>query len=264
MTTGARRLTRCVWPRAVRRVRHSLCVVLVLLVPVAAAAETITSARYTEPTTRYAHGVLGDAVEHGALEIETKNNSGDALSSDTKDRNTRYVLRLPVERVFEDTQPRLADVDGDGKPEVIVVESHQNFGARLAVYTYKRLLAATPYIGTRNRWLAPIGIADMDGDGRIELAYIDRPHLAKTLRVWRFANGDLTEVATLGNLTNHRIGERDIAGGLRDCGSGTEMIVARADWQRLMAVTFDGKSLKARDIGGHTNRDSFAAALGCK
>lgn len=264
MTTGARRLPWCGGHRPVRRAGHALCMALALLAPVAAASETIVSARYTEPTTRYAHGVLGDAIEHGTLEIETTGSSGDTLSSDAVDRKTRYVLHLPVERVFEDTQPRLADVDGDGKPEVIVVESHQNFGARLAVYTHKRLLAATPYIGTRNRWLAPISIADMDGDGKIELAYIDRPHLAKTLRVWRFSNGDLTEVATLAGLTNHRIGERDIAGGLRDCGAGAEMIVARADWQRLMAVTFDGKALKARDIGRHDNRNSFVAALACK
>ena len=35
------------------------------------AGEVITKARYEAPTTRYAHGVLGDAVEWGALVIET-------------------------------------------------------------------------------------------------------------------------------------------------------------------------------------------------
>jgi hypothetical protein len=48
-----------------------------------------------------------------------------------------------------------------------------------------RLLAATPHIGSANRWLAPIGAADLDGDGRVEIAYVDRPHLARTLRIWR-------------------------------------------------------------------------------
>ena len=37
--------------------------------------------------------------------------------------------------------------------------------------------------------LAPLGAADLDGDGKIELAYIDRPHLAKILRIWRFDDG---------------------------------------------------------------------------
>jgi hypothetical protein len=48
-------------------------------------------------------------------------------------------------------------------------------------------LASTPWIGQRFRWLAPVAAADLDGDGAMELAYVDRPHLARTLRVWRIA-----------------------------------------------------------------------------
>ncbi len=251
MAAGARRLPVRLRSALARCVRRASCAALLVLLPVAVMAETISAARYTEPTTRYAHGVLGDAIEHGALELTLHDGS-------------RRVIRLPQERVFEDTEPRLADVDGDGRPEVIVVEAHLDQGARLSVYTAQGLLAATPYIGTANRWLAPVAAADLDGDGAVELAYIDRPHLARTLRIWRFTGGALREIAALDGLTNHRIGERDIAGGLRDCGSGPEMIVARADWQRLMAVTFDADSLRARDIGPHEGRQSFAAALACR
>lgn len=251
MEAAARRLVKHVRAGFARRALLALCAVSV---PVVGFAEetAIVSARYMEPTTRYAHGVLGDAIEHGALELELDRTSA------------RTIIRLPQERVFEDTEPRLVDVDGDGLAEVVVVESHQNQGARLAVYNATGLVAATPYIGQRNRWLAPIAVADMDGDGAVELAYIDRPHLAKTLRIWRFEEGALTEVAALKGLTNHRIGERDIGGGLRDCGTGPEMIVASADWRHLMAVTFDGTSLTSREIGAHKNRASFAAALACK
>ncbi len=253
MGAGARRLARHVWGSSSRRALLALGVLLAPLATPAFAAEgAIVAARYVEPTTRYTHGVLGDAIEHGAIELELEGTS------------TRRVIRLPEERVFEDTEPSVVDVDGDGRAEVVVVESHQNQGARLAIYTAEGLLAATPYIGTRNRWLAPIAIADMDGDGLVELAYIDRPHLAKTLRIWRFANGKLGDVAALGGLTNHRIGERDIGGGLRDCGAGTEMIVASADWRQLIAVTFDGASLSARQIGAHKNRASFSKALACE
>ncbi len=234
--------------------RRALLLLCSLLVPVAgfAADGGIISARYVEPTTRYAHGVLGDAIEHGALELELEGGAA------------RRTIRLPKERVFEDTEPRVVDANGDGRAEVIVVESNQNQGVRLAIYNATGLVAATPYIGQRNRWLAPIAIADMDGDGAVELAYIDRPHLAKTLRIWRFEEGALTEMAALKGLANHRIGERDIGGGLRDCGAGPEMIVASADWRHLMAVTFDGTSLTAREIGAHKNRTSFAKALACK
>ena len=78
-----------------------------------------------------------------------------------------------------------------------------------------RLVAATPNIGQRNRWLAPVAAADLDGDGATEIAYVDRPHLARRLRIWRFEGGSLTEIAALPGLTNHRIGEAFITGGLR-------------------------------------------------
>ena len=219
----------------------------------AAAADTITQARYAEPTDRYAHGVLGDAIEWGALEMVVTRGGGAQT----------YVVRLPRDRVFEDVAPRLADVDGDGAPEVVVVESQARTGAQLAVYDETGKLAATPHIGRRNRWLAPIGVADLDGDGTIELAYIDRPHLAKTLRVWRFEGGGLVPVADLPGLTNHRIGERDIGGGLRDCGQGVEMITASANWQRVMATTLRDGVLTTRDIASHIGRASLNAALAC-
>lgn len=214
-----------------------------------ACAETITGAEYAAPTDRYAHGVLGDAIEWGQLLISTEN-------------GVRNVT-LPQDRVFEDVAPRLADVDNDGTPEVIVVETHVPQGAQLAIYDETGKIAATPHIGRTNRWLAPIGVADLDGDGLKEIAYIDRPHLAKTLRVWRFANGALEPVADLPGLTNHRIGEPDIGGGIRDCGQGPEMITASADWSLVMATTLESGSLQTRPIGSHVDRGSFATALAC-
>ena len=215
-----------------------------------ACAETIVSADYTAPTDRYAHGILGDAIEWGEVQITT-------------DIGThRFVLSQ--DRVFEDTAPRLADVDGDGRPEVIVVETLARAGAQLAVYDATGKIAATPHIGQTNRWLAPIGVADLDGDGMIEIAYIDRPHLAKTLRVWRFMDGALEPVADLPGLTNHRIGERDIGGGMRDCGNGPEMITANADWTQVMATTLTDGQLTTRAIGAHVDRGSFATALACE
>ncbi len=216
-----------------------------------AVAEVIVSAEYADPTTRYPHGVLGDKIEHGALILRT-------------DRGQSLRIVQPQTRVFEDTEPRLIDLDGDDAPEVVVVESHVSRGARLAVYGLSGLIAANDYIGLRNRWLAPIGAADLDGDGVTEIAFIDRPHLAMTLRVLRFENGALSPVASLEGFSNHRIGETDIGGGIRDCGEGPEMIVASADWTTLQAVTLEGGTLIAREIGPHEDRSSFAQALACE
>lgn len=215
-----------------------------------ACAETILSAEYDAPTDRYDHGILGDAIEWGALQITT----------DTGVR--RFVLSQ--ERVFEDVAPRLADVDGDGVPEVVVVETLASEGAQLAIYDETGKIAATPHIGRTNRWLAPVGVADLDGDGLIEVAFVDRPHLAKTLRVWRFIDGALLPITDLPGLTNHRIGESDIGGGIRDCGQGPEMITASADWTRVMATTLSGGQLTSRSLGTHVDRGSFASALACE
>ncbi|MEM8591710.1 MAG: VCBS repeat-containing protein [Pseudomonadota bacterium] len=222
------------------------------------AAGEIVSARYTEPTDRYPHGVLGDELEFATLEITLASGSVQAI-------------RFPDTVVFEDTKPRLADLDGDGAPEVITVISHANAGAQFHVFGFRdgtiRSLANNPFIGTRFRWLAIVGIDDVDGDGFQDIVYVDRPHLAKTLRVWRVipegSSLRVEEVASLPGVTNHRIGEEDIAGGIRDCGSGPEMIVADADWQSVMAVRFDGTSFETRDLGPHLGRASFAEAMDC-
>lgn len=179
-------------------------------------------------------------------------------------------LTLDPPHVFEDTAPRLVDLNGDGLSEIVTVRSHERLGAQLAIYQLSEdhsslvLLSTTPYIGTRFRWLAPLGAADIDGDGAIEIAYVDRPHLARTLRIWRFKDGELEELASLKGLTNHRIGEPDIAGGIRDCGQGPEMVLADASWSRLLAVRFDGAAFQSEEIGRDTSRPAFARAMGCQ
>ncbi|SPJ24816.1 hypothetical protein [Palleronia abyssalis] len=98
------------------------------------AAADVVSAGYTGPTTRYDHGVLGDAVEWGALEMRTSD-------------GRLVTVTLPETRVFEDTAPRLSDLDGDGAAEVIAVETDLRLGARLSIYDESGLVAATEFIG---------------------------------------------------------------------------------------------------------------------
>ncbi len=255
MPSKAPRLPACPWHRWARGATLMLCLWLAG-VSSAAASEEIIEARFTEPTKRYAHGVLGDDVEYGALELRVETRGSDSAQ-------TLRTIRLPQDRVFEDLSPRLVDMDSDGTPEVVVVESHAQFGAQLAIYDESGTkIAATPHIGTRFRWLAPIGAADLDGDGYTEIAYIDRPHLAKTLRIWRYKDGALAEIASLPRLTNHRIGEDYISGGLRDCGETPELITASADWSRIISVTFNS-GWTTSDLGPFTGRQSINQALKC-
>lgn len=261
----ARRHPLRVRPRLVRRAGRVACLALAglaLAAPVAV-AETwrILRAQYADPTTRYAHAVLGDDVEYSRLVIEVE----------TAPAGSKAVLRsglstvdLPLSRVFEDIAPRLWDVTGDGLPEVVVVETDMALGAQLAVYDASGdKIAATPHIGQPHRWLAPIGAADLNGDGQIEIAYIDRPHLAKTLRIWRFHRGRLEEVATAKGLTNHRIGEGIITSGLRDCGQGVEIITVDADWRRVIASRLREGVIESRDLGHYDPRQGLDPALTC-
>lgn len=209
----------------------------------------IYKAEYAEPTTRYDHGILGDAIEWGALRIYDE-------------QVGTLLIRLPENRVFEDLEPRVVDVTGDSNPEVVVVESDLSLGARLAIYSKNGLRAATPFLGRPHRWLAPVGVGHLDGKyGAPEIAYVEKPHLTKILKVWRYQNGKLRLVSMLSGFSNHRIGEDFISGGIRDCGSGPQIITADAEWQNVMATTLRGKKLTARAVAPYSKANMRAAML---
>lgn len=227
----------------------------------------ITRACYGAPRTSrlYGHNILGDTPEWGELRIVLGPVGRARLAHD----KGMITLATLTRRIIEDIAPRVVQINATGPPEIMLVETDFSKGARLAVLDLVTGgMVATPFIGTRYRWLAPLGAADLDGDGTVEIAYIDRPHLARTLRIWRFEDNALVPVAEMPGLTNHRIGEDHISGGIRNCGTGpeiiTEIITANADWTRLIASTLSDERITSRDIGPHAGPASFAAALACR
>jgi hypothetical protein len=161
----------------------------------------IRSAWYGGPTTRYQHGVIGDTVEASTLFVKTA--TGATVSFD-----------LPVSEVFEDRYPRLADLDGDGKIEVITIRSSTALGASVTVYSLdgNTLVdwANTGFVGRPNRWLNIAGIAPFRGGPQREIAFVETPHIGGTLYVYAFADGRLKGVGELDGFSNHEIGTREL------------------------------------------------------
>ncbi|KNX41998.1 FG-GAP repeat protein [Roseovarius tolerans] len=219
----------------------------------------ISAARFEAPDDSYPHRIMGTIPERRVLAVR-----------DAAGHEIRLDLRQgpDPDHVFEDIAPRVVDADGDGQNDVVLVESSPREGAQLAIYTLRRSdlvkSAATPHIGTRFRWLAPVAIADLDGDGVTDIAYVETPHLGKTLRVWSWAPGGLTQIAHLRGVTNHRIGDEVIWGGLRECGQGPEIVLADAGFRSLVAVGFDGAELVARTLGLEASAPGFDRAMSCR
>jgi hypothetical protein len=151
------------------------------------------------PTDRLRHGALGDAIEATGFRLRWRSGAiGD--------------FRLEAPDVFEDRRVRLADVDGDGRPEALLVRSSPVTGAALAIYRLQpagiALLAQSAPFGQANRWLNPVGIGDIDGDGKVEIVLVQRPHLDGRLAVLRMEDGVLREIAAIAGFSNHRLGRR--------------------------------------------------------
>ncbi len=158
------------------------------------------TARYTDPTKRYAHGILGDPIEAGGLLVVRKGKT--------------YYYKLDDAFVFEDLQPRLADVDNDGELEFITIQSSLTMGASVAIYKIKdeklQPYAASPFIGTSSRWLNIAAINDLDDDGKVEIAWVQTPHIGGILKIARVQNGALDLVDEISGVSNHRIGSRNL------------------------------------------------------
>ena len=213
----------------------------------------IAAAWLTRPTTRYAHGVLGDAVEAGGLSAQLAD-------------GTRHDLILDVGSVFEDRMGRLADFDGDGKDEIMVVRSYLDRGATLAVVGASadglRLIAEAPPIGRPNRWLNPVGVADFDGDGENEAAVVTTPHIGGTLKLYHLDGERLRVDHSQYGFSNHALGSRELGMGATIDANGDgvpDLLIPDERRRALRVVTFAGGAF--RELARIPHGDPIVTAL---
>lgn len=196
----------------------------------------VAAAWYEAPTRRYAHAILGDGVEAGVLALRGA------------DGAVRRVT-LPDSHVFEDRTPRIADLDGDGRAEVITIRSARRAGAGVAVYGLRagkvEEVASVAEIGIPNRWLNIAAIADLTGDGRREIAFVKTPHIGGVLRVFAYRGGALTLLDEMRGFSNHAIGAREMRLSAVTAGpEGAAMLaLPTADRRALRLVRMVGERL---------------------
>ena len=209
----------------------------------------IRKAWFAGPTEIYGHGILGDRIEAAMLVAEDAG-------------GTRYEIAASADgqpkAVFEDLQPRLADLDGDGTTEIVAIRTFTNAGASIAVYGLAggklSLLAQTPPVGLPSRWRNPSAIAEFHARPGLEIAEVVTPHIGGTLRLWHFDRhaGRLAAIADAFGFSNHFIGSRELrlSAAVDVDGDGlSELALPAADRKALQIMAFSaGKATEVAAV----------------
>ncbi len=114
----------------------------------------------------------------------------------------RHELELAVDAALVGPHLQIADADGDGEDEIIVAIGRQGEGISLAVAQLRDggigIVAQTGEKDIPHRAVASGPVADLDGDGRAELAFVaDGADGEGSLEIWRFRDGSLEQVGAL-------------------------------------------------------------------
>lgn len=197
----------------------------------------IRAAWFSDPTDRYQ-----------LSPFETQQHAGSLMVA-TADRRL-HKLVLSEEFVFEDREPRIWDVDGDGLDEIVVIKTSLKDGATLAVVAVQgdqiRIALETAPTGPKG-WLNPAGIGDLDGDGRPDIALVRWPHTQGMLEVWTIRGNRLVRIYEGGDASNHAKGTTFL--GLAavadfDSDGVADLAVPALDRRVLRALSFKGGRMR--------------------
>ena len=194
----------------------------------------------SSPTMRYPHRALGSPVHAGSVQALVRSRSG------------QWVLverTLPLNRVYEDRVPRIVDLDRDGSEEIVLIEADLLKGAALVVLGIEHGArgpvlserARGPFVGSSFRWLNPVGVADFDQDGQLDLASVVTPHIGGVLQLLHVRPGNLVPFASVMDVSNHRMGalEQDLAVIVHMTGKRPTIIVPDMSRRALHALRWD-------------------------
>ncbi len=213
---------------------------------VARGSKDIVWAWLGTPTMRYPHKALGASAHAGSLHVLLNASAG---------KFQEIVHELPFNRVFEDRIPRLVDLDGDGRDEIVLIESDTLRGSATVVYGLQIAkaangankknslveLARSAQTGSTFRWLNPVGVADFDGDGKLDVASVITPHVGGLLTLYRYAPPKLEPFAQAMDTSNHRMGdlEQEVAVIVEQRGFRPTIIVPDMQLKALHALRWE-------------------------
>lgn len=155
----------------------------------------------SDPTGRYDHGVLGDAVEAASITLIDTN----------PEPHVSLKIDIPPPAVIEGIAPIWADITGDGRREIIVTLSSPGEGAHIVIYNENgELLASGPPIGQSYRWRNQLAVAPTAPDGELEFVDVLTPHIGGVVEFYQLSGQELQILAQLPGYTSHIIGSRNL------------------------------------------------------
>lgn len=157
----------------------------------------------SEPTERYAHGVLGDGIEADSITVADIGEDGGV--------EVRAEIVPESGGVFEEVAPMW--VEADGSELLAVSESADGVGTRVALYEPDGSLAAAgPFIEEPFKWRHVLAAGPFGPNGEFEVAAVRTPHLDSVVEFYRpdFDSGTLEIVAEVPGYTSHRINTRNL------------------------------------------------------
>jgi hypothetical protein len=181
-----------------------------------------------------------------------------ARSISARDRAGRvHRLDMPLDRAIEDVTPRLADLDGDGRDDIVLATAREGEGATLVVVTLRQdglALLGESAPAPSGVWRDTVAIADLDGDSVPEIATVTSGDDEGRLEIWRLAGGALDRVLGLKGFCTHLSGTRRI--GLA--------AVADIDGDQIADLVLparDRKSLRVISLKGGQVAEPYRVAL---
>ncbi len=152
----------------------------------------------SNPTDIYGHGVLGDVIEAACITVVPV----DGVSND---------ICIDPPAVIEGVAPILADMNNDGRDDILVTLADSNGGAKLVLFDQSgEWLAASAPIGQGNRWRNQLAIVPTGPDGQLEAVDVLTPHLNATVEYFQLNDNTLERVAAQAGYTSHYLGSPNL------------------------------------------------------